>query len=586
MLSDARRRHFARQLTIADHDLLLTKRIVFIGVGSVGSQAAWELACVGEHRYIDGKTLRRENLVRHTVRDRSYVGYNKALALRLWMGKLVPDYVGEDVPRNVDENMTDGQLDSYLADRDLIVISTDDGQVQRRVAGRALALDIPAIVPTLFQGGGEIFVQFSYEAPCYFCLDGWRAANERPRSVDALNAAPLAFIPDIAYLAVGLLDRGCDFAGRTMPDTPGGPPIQLFAHRELIKWQRAVPRRRNCPMCGFVPAGATRTTNPGRQLPAAALVEPPSGSSPLRRPNQSGRESEALVEETLGILDASSGQPGAPPAVDAFRQDIGRWLAMCAVFNLAILAGVLLGHDPEQSAGGPLMGLISIGGPIAWMKAGGHQGWAAVRSGFLIWPVIVVLAVTGAALGHLLAGSGDVAMSSATAEAGSGGGPRLTRETPLRLIVAPYAPARTGAKTIADAPSIVPDLPYHVDLRTQSVGHLRSPGQTQDGGVCPMWAGKWWRLDLRAGDTVSVDWTYSRPASGFYQFLVFDPSTTDGNVAARATNGQQLQFFNRNTSPASASFAVSRTGSYPFIIGDGCPSTSGPLDFVVRVTPG
>ncbi|HZR49664.1 MAG TPA: hypothetical protein VFB06_09115 [Streptosporangiaceae bacterium] len=105
----------------------------------------------------------------------------------------------------------------------------------------------------------------------------------------------------------------------------------------------------------------------------------------------------------------------------------------------------------------------------------------------------------------------------------------------------------------------------------------------QDGSVCPIWAGRWWKLDLKADDTVSVNWSYSSPASGFYQFLVFSPSTTDEDVLDQASQGNQVQFDNSDSSPASDSLTVSSTGTYPFIIGDGCPSTSGPFTFTVDI---
>jgi hypothetical protein len=98
-----------------------------------------------------------------------------------------------------------------------------------------------------------------------------------------------------------------------------------------------------------------------------------------------------------------------------------------------------------------------------------------------------------------------------------------------------------------------------------------------------MWAGEWWKLKLKAGATVSVTWSYSSPASGFYQFLVFSPSTTDANVLNESNEGDQVQFVNSESSPASGSFTVTQAGAYPFIIGDGCPSTSGPFQFTVNI---
>jgi hypothetical protein len=143
----------------------------------------------------------------------------------------------------------------------------------------------------------------------------------------------------------------------------------------------------------------------------------------------------------------------------------------------------------------------------------------------------------------------------------------------------------SGATTIAATPALVPGHTYLVDLRRHATARLAAPGETQDGGLCPMWAGEWWHLNLRAGDTVSVSWTVMSPSAGFYQYLVFSPDTTDQNVNDRANNNQQLQFAHSDSRSGSASFSAPTAGSYPFIIGDGCPSTSGPFRFVVRVKP-
>jgi hypothetical protein len=149
----------------------------------------------------------------------------------------------------------------------------------------------------------------------------------------------------------------------------------------------------------------------------------------------------------------------------------------------------------------------------------------------------------------------------------------------------PTTPEASGnGATIAAAPILVPGRTYQVDLRTPPTARLSAHGETQQGGLCPMWAGHWWRLKLRKGNTVSISWTASPPADGFYQYLIFSPDTNDRNANLRANNNQQLQFVNNSSGSGSGSFTAPASGLYPFIIGDGCPSTSGPFRFVVTVS--
>jgi hypothetical protein len=145
-------------------------------------------------------------------------------------------------------------------------------------------------------------------------------------------------------------------------------------------------------------------------------------------------------------------------------------------------------------------------------------------------------------------------------------------------------PFPTGSVTIGAAHALVPGETYSVNLATQQTARLAEAGETQDGGLCPMWAGQYWLLNLQAGQQATVNWSYSSPAAGFYQFLVFSPGTNDSDVNAEAENGQQDAFVNEDSSPASGTFTAPATGSYPFMIGDGCPSTSGPFQFTVTTS--
>lgn len=153
-------------------------------------------------------------------------------------------------------------------------------------------------------------------------------------------------------------------------------------------------------------------------------------------------------------------------------------------------------------------------------------------------------------------------------------------------MMAPVAntPASPGTSTIGDAPSLVPGHTYSLDLRNPPVSQLAAPGETQSGGLCPMWAGQWWRLSLQAGDRVTVSWVVSPPSTGYYQYLIFTPDTNDANVTDRANNDQQAQFVNSSSTRGSGTFSAPTSGVYPFIIGDGCPSTSGAFRFVVHIT--
>lgn len=177
--------------------LLQTSRVVVVGVGTVGSQIARELANsgVGHLLLIDDDVLELSNLLRHIL-PKAFIGLNKAEAVANYLAEEVPGLHAEAVPRKIDASMTDAEIDRLLQDADLIVAATDDREAQRRIARRALALDVLAIFPALYaDSGGEVIVQSSPQLPCFFCWDGYRGRVRQARGVAAREPARPQHLP-------------------------------------------------------------------------------------------------------------------------------------------------------------------------------------------------------------------------------------------------------------------------------------------------------------------------------------------------------------------------------------------------------
>ena len=214
--------------------LLATKRVAVIGLGAVGSPIAADLAKhgVGSFLLIDGDVYEERNRSRHPLLP-NYRGENKATAVRQHLLSLqVP--VSKDVkalPRYVDEPMTDSELDALLDPVDLIVAATGEREVQQRIARRALALDIPVVLPSLYAGGGgEVFIQTSPRRPCFFCLDGFRPSTEPVRGAEALAVDLTAVIATAIELSYRVLDPDSRYGGMTTPkhDEPDQRPYRAL----------------------------------------------------------------------------------------------------------------------------------------------------------------------------------------------------------------------------------------------------------------------------------------------------------------------------------------------------------------------
>jgi molybdopterin/thiamine biosynthesis adenylyltransferase len=235
--------------------LLTSRTVVVVGVGTVGSQIAYELARagVGHLWLVDGDRLEEHNLLRHAL-TREYLQQNKATAMADFLTKQVPGLQVQAEPRDLDGSVSDDFVDFLLQNADLVVVATDDREAQRRIAGRAITLDIPAILPALYgDNGGEVFAQRSARHPCFYCWDGYRSGDERVRGVAAINADTLGVLQLAVHLSLGILDPMSPDA-RLMVADDDPRPLQIFIRQPLTALRMSPqPWRSDCPYCPLGP---------------------------------------------------------------------------------------------------------------------------------------------------------------------------------------------------------------------------------------------------------------------------------------------------------------------------------------------
>lgn len=340
--------------------LLADKLVVVAGVGSVGSQVAEELAnCVGRIRLIDHEALEEHNLPRHAL-GRPYLGMNKAEGMTLYLADEIPTLQPEAVPLKVDDSLSNDELDQLLRDADLIVAATDDRRAQRRIGERALALDIPAIFPGLYErNGGEVFVQRSSRRPCFLCWDGTRPIGQELRGVAATNSDITYIITLANQLSWGILDRHSEYAHDLFAiDAGQSQPPQLFVQNGLALAKQSVPWRPHCPACAVGPASANPfTTTHGETNERQIFVDlrerinqPHPPTSPPVPQQGSAYPIPLVIGSFFTFIAGVLGLIGA-----AIGTLFMSWLALvgfclCVAFGLAVAGGafwlfiVVLGH--------------------------------------------------------------------------------------------------------------------------------------------------------------------------------------------------------------------------------------------------
>lgn len=243
--------YFARVKGRVDLALFQDKFVVVVGVGSVGSEIALALSNSGVGRFVlvDGNPLAEHNLPRHALEE-AFIGANKAQGLASVLNR-IPGVEGGAVPAHLDERFSDLQVDQLLAPADLIIVATDDRRAQRRVGARALALDIPAIFPGLYEdGGGEIFVQLDPEHACFLCWDQFRSEQNALRGVSALATDAFAVIQQSLWLCEALLDRSSPRL-RALAPAPGQTALRqlLVLRGNGAPVHVHVRRHPGCPSC-------------------------------------------------------------------------------------------------------------------------------------------------------------------------------------------------------------------------------------------------------------------------------------------------------------------------------------------------
>jgi hypothetical protein len=314
-------------------------------------------AAVGHLIFVDGDVLEVENLPRHVL-PVDYVGQNKAAALALHLDENVDGVRVEALPRDVDRSLSDDDLDNLLRDADLLVAATDNREVQRRLGRRALALDLPAVFPALYEsGGGEVFVQLLPGVPCFMCWDAFRPPEQQLRGVSALNVEILSLVQLAVYLSLGALDRHSEFARLLASAHPGHSAQQLFILTEAFA-PLATPlvrQRIGCPSCRVGPS---------------PLLE---GLGPL--------QPDDVVSGQVGHTIPGEAAPGHQRDPDPAPSE-APWLpaGLFVLAALAFLAGpfIVMGplggyaymNEENQSFGHVLMNFVVGWGCFAWFLAG------------------------------------------------------------------------------------------------------------------------------------------------------------------------------------------------------------------------
>lgn len=273
---------FSRNTGLLESDVMLDKCAVIVGVGSVGSLVALELAKsgVGSFVLIDTDTFELHNICRHQC-GFSDLGRYKVDAVRDKILDINP-YAKVEVLNEVIQRIPKDQIISYLG-RDSIVIGCGDNRASADYACKLACETDSSFVATCCWSrafAGEVFYwQSGHGLSCYECALGGLLDDERPESHQHYFASDkdedeLAFEPgiaaDIDFVTLIAIKVCIDLLNRDNPNfTPkvinylkqytwisntnspkiGGEFANIFSHPLQITTCLSVEQRPDCINC-------------------------------------------------------------------------------------------------------------------------------------------------------------------------------------------------------------------------------------------------------------------------------------------------------------------------------------------------
>ena len=161
---------FTRNAALLETSLLRDRHVAIIGLGSVGSVAALELARagVGKFTLLDPDTLQIHNLCRHAC-DLSELGMTKVTAVARRIKRIVP--AAEVCAHTCDINSDPDRTLALLQDANVILVATDTENSRRLANWVAQTRKIPIIFAGLLERavGGRVWRVIPGKTACYNC---------------------------------------------------------------------------------------------------------------------------------------------------------------------------------------------------------------------------------------------------------------------------------------------------------------------------------------------------------------------------------------------------------------------------------
>jgi molybdopterin-synthase adenylyltransferase len=243
-LSDRQRQRYGRHLALQEigekgQEKLLQARVLVVGVGGLGSPAAFYLAAAGVGRLglMDGDTVELSNLQRQILHTSASVGERKVDSAAARLRGLDPAIELSLYPFRLDA----ANAPQILREYDFVIDATDNFESKFLIAAACHAAAKPYSHAGIRQFYGQTMTVHPSRTACYRCVfheDGVPAA--------AAPAGPIGALPG----AIGAIQAVEAVKHRLGIGTPLVNRLLTFDALTMEARTVSVRRDRLCPLCG------------------------------------------------------------------------------------------------------------------------------------------------------------------------------------------------------------------------------------------------------------------------------------------------------------------------------------------------
>ncbi|MHA1111028.1 MAG: HesA/MoeB/ThiF family protein [Promethearchaeota archaeon] len=173
MLTDAQKERYARQLLEISEEqqsLLLSKKVVQVGIGGLGSPLAYYIVAmgIGKLTIIEYDSISISNLNRQIMYSTPEIGKFKGEISKNKLEALNPNVEIEVIQ----QKLTQENYKEVIKDVDYLVDASDNAKTKFLINDIGLDLNIPFTIAGVREMEGQILSVIPHETACYRCVFG------------------------------------------------------------------------------------------------------------------------------------------------------------------------------------------------------------------------------------------------------------------------------------------------------------------------------------------------------------------------------------------------------------------------------